>query len=253
MLFIGVRRTAMKKSIGKYALGLASITCGIYCATTAFWNGQTLGQNEITATVFGAAFASIAVGSWFILPAADKLKGLQAWIARGMWLVCLVFVLSNAIGFTATNRGEMVNSKALAIDTYTRAENNTSEARIELVEYRKNNRWTTTAGCTNASVEASKAFCATVGLARAKLAASETILSAGKPASADAASETLAWVLFANADKVRRALPVMIAAIMELAASGFMWLAFATPKRRAPKARKPAAKKARKPVLKLVA
>ena len=74
----------------------------------------------------------------------------------------------------------------------------------------------------------SKQYCEQVRNAQARLQSAAAILGQGRPASKDAGSETLAWVLGADAAKVRRSLPIFWAVILELIASLCMREAFAS-------------------------
>lgn len=214
------------------ALGLAGCGCGAYCATTAFWNGSSLAQG-VLGLVFGGAFASVAIGSWFLLSTAEhRAKAGEhgvAWYARAAWIMCIIFVLANSIGFAASHRVEVTGGKELAIAAYDRAIRLEAEAQLTLEAYRRNPRWEASRGCTDITVQASQAYCAEVKTAKAALTSAQAEQRAGRPASADAAADTIGWLLSVNPATVARMLPVLWAVVLELAASAFMWLALTGP------------------------
>jgi hypothetical protein len=101
-------------------------------------------------------------------------------------------------------------------------------AAAELNGLRTNPRWEATSGCSDVTAAQSKQYCEQVRNAQARLQSAAAILGQGRPASKDAGSETLAWVLGADEAKVRRSLPIFWAVILELIASLCMREAFAS-------------------------
>jgi hypothetical protein len=122
----------------------------------------------------------------------------------------------------------MTETRGLRIDAYERARQVEALATAEITGLRTNPRWQITSGCSNATAEKSKAYCAMVHNAQAKIEAAEAQLVQGRPGTKDAGAETIAWVLGVDEAKVRRALPIFWSLILELMASLCMREAFAT-------------------------
>ena len=208
----------------RLAIGMCGFVVGAYCAYTAFRNGQAMAA-DIDGIAFGSAFAAVVVGSWFLLPLAEEFSGIRASVLRGGWALCLAFVLVNAIGFTATHRTEGVSSRTTAIQTYDAAIAALPLAETELAAMKQNARWAATAGCTNATAEASKLFCEAIATKQSELKGIQARVNQGRPGAADAQADTIAWVMQADASTVSRALPIFMAVVLEIAASLFMFAA----------------------------
>lgn len=207
--------------MARLAIGLCGCTVGSYCALSAFRNGQNLAPG-IDGMMFGAAFAAVVIGSWFILPLS------RSPLARAGWLLCTGFVLANAIGFTATHRTGTVGEKQNSIATYNTALTGLQQATERLTAMKGNRRWESTSGCTNATVEQSVTFCNQFSATQAKADKFQAIVSAGKPATADAQADTIGWVIRADTATVSKALPIFMAVTLDVAATLFMFLALAS-------------------------
>jgi hypothetical protein len=210
----------------RLAIGMCGIAVGAYCAYSSFRNGQAMASG-LDGVAFGAAFAAIVVGSWFLLPLAEEFRGARAATMRTGWALCLAFVLINAIGFTATHRTEGVSGRATAIQTYDDAALALPSAMADLAAMKANARWQTTTGCTDATAEKSVAFCNDVKAKQADVASFQARVNAGRPGSADAQAETIAWVMRLDTITVSKALPIFMAVVLDIAASLFMFAALA--------------------------
>jgi hypothetical protein len=208
----------------RLAIGTCGVVVGAYCAFTAFRNGQTLAAG-IDGIAFGSAFASVVVGSWFLLPLAAHSPRGRAALMRLGWALCLAFVLINAVGFTANHRTAVVGGKANTIVAYDVALSGLKAAQDAIAEMKVNPRWGKTAGCTDVTVPQSAEFCGTVQAAQAELARARTVVASGKPAVADAQADTIAWATRIDSTVVARALPIFMAIVLDIAASLFIWTA----------------------------
>lgn len=212
--------------LSRLAIGICGLVVGGYCAFTAFRNGQNF-AGGVDGLVVGAAFAAVVVGSWFLLPLASVASGRRAIVTRAGWLLLVAFVLINAIGFTATHRSANVGLAAVAITGYDQALATLTTARAELDTMKANPRWTATTGCTNATAEKSVGFCGLVASRQQDVRTAQEAISRGKPATADAQADTIAWALQADAVTVSRAMPILMAVVLDIAASLFMFVALA--------------------------
>jgi hypothetical protein len=202
---------------------------GAFCVFSAFQNGSTLADGN-TARMFGAAFAATTVISWFMLPWADQLQHSgnvkEARVWRAGWVLALAFVLTNSIMFSAFHRTNMVEGNGDAITKYQGALSDKERASSDLAALKKNYRWDTTSGCSNATAEKSLAFCGEVKKVQNRLDAAAAIMLLPRPGAKDAGAETLAWVIDGDPAKVGRAMPIFWAVVLELVASLCMKGAF---------------------------
>jgi hypothetical protein len=225
----------MRKNNTRLALSLliaaGGCVAGAYSAYAAFSNGKLI-TDGIPGTMFGLAFAAVVIISWLMLPWADRraLEGCHrdAWLWRASWLMALGFVLANSVVYTVHYRTEMTEAKGLQIEAHERARQMEALAAAELNGLRTNPRWQATSGCSDVTAARSKQYCEQVRNAEARMQSAAAILGQGRPASKDAGSETLAWVVGADAEKIRRSLPIYWAVILELIASLCMREAFAS-------------------------
>lgn len=207
--------------------GACGIAAGAVCAYTAYHNGLNMDPGE-AGQWFGYGFLAIVCGSWLLWPLAGhmKLLGNDAW-ATGLkvaWVAAMLFVIGNAIMYTASHRTEAVEGRGLVIDRYTEAKAEKTRLFEELNLLKQNPAWEESKGCT-LRIKGGKRLCDSKATLEAKIDAQNAILKAGKPGSKDAGAETLAWVLNADASKVGRAWPIYIAVMLEMMASLMMKLA----------------------------
>jgi hypothetical protein len=214
-------------TLSRLAIGICGAVVGSYCAFTAFRNGQTLASG-VDGIAFGSAFAAVVIGSWFLLPLASQSPKGRAVLMRIGWALCLAFVLVNAIGFTATHRTTQVGDRNNAITSYDTALAGLAQAQERLSAMKHNARWQSTSGCTDVTVPQSVAFCDDLRATQAKADQFSATVSAGKPATADAQADTIAWMLRADAGVVSKAMPVFMAVVLDVAASLFIWVALTT-------------------------
>jgi hypothetical protein len=240
-------------AVARLAIGLCGLVVGTYCALSAFRNGQSLAPG-IDGDMFGAAFAAVVIGSWFILPLSRNP------LARAGWLLCTGFVLANAIGYTASHRTTTVGEKQNTIAAYTTAQQGLEQATERLTAMKGNRRWESTKGCTDVTAEQSITFCNDFSETQAKADKLQAIVLAGRPATPDAQADTIGWVIQADTATVSKALPIFMAVVLDIAATLFMYLALvskatpaisavvspvATPKTKSAKAKNPTARKDR--------
>lgn len=210
--------------LSRLAIGMCGMVVGAYCSYTAFRNGQMLAPG-LDGIAFGSAFSSVVVGSWFLLPLAAQSPSSRAIIMRAGWALCLAFVLINAIGFTATHRTHTVGDKANAITIYDMSLTSLKNAQERLTALKANARWAKTSGCSDATAERSIEFCRQVQQAQADVASNQAVVTAGKPATADAQADTIAWATQIDTAVVSRGLPIFMAVVLDVAASMFIWVA----------------------------
>lgn len=206
----------------------AGTVLGAACAYYAYSNGVKSAPG-FDGQVAGAVGASVTVLSWFCLPFAAHadLNGERgrAWAARSGWVLLTVFVLMNAVGFTAFHRKERVGGNEVAIAIYDRAERGLRAAEADLDMAKQAKKWSSTKGCTVAlTLDDSKTFCGNVTVIKSNIATYRDALNKGRPATADAQAEAFAPLGF-NAQRVADWNPIIWALVQELAMSLAFYLA----------------------------
>jgi hypothetical protein len=175
---------------------LGCIAALIMLAVSAAMNwqyGYSLGETEFNANVLGAASVAAdclkALLPFFIFAAWRNRNWSQAIGGTALWAVCILYALTSAIGFASTNRSDTTGSRAMQAQKYEdlRSElgrvtdqqkwldkhRSTGMIEAELDGAKQNYRWTSSAGCTNATVTASREFCESYHKLQAELAAAK--------------------------------------------------------------------------------
>jgi hypothetical protein len=233
--------------LGEAHMRILALLCGLavgaYSLPAAFLNGLNMAPG-VGGYIIGSAMVGMLGWSWLGGSWGFTLLQSRAWV-RGpivltTWIVSVVTVLALSAGFVGGHRGEAAAERQAQIERYQRAQANwqRSEAEIRAAE---------AAGRVK-----------TASARRNELHAAESTLDAGRPASADALAETLAWVTGLDAARVGMAFPVWLAVAMELAGNGaFMAWSFTGPTRTSAPVRKSKSKSKRvrgrsKPAAKVV-
>ncbi len=141
--------------------------------------GYSLGKTEFDSHIFGAASIAAdgmkALMPFFIFSAWRQRNYPQALGATALWAVCIIYAMTSALGFAALNRSDTSGVRAMQHEKY---EDLRSElTRIgeqqnwlekhrpagtvasEIEAAKQNYRWTSSQGCTNATVDKSREFC----------------------------------------------------------------------------------------------
>jgi hypothetical protein len=130
-----------------------------------------------------------ALMPFFIFGAIRNRNWSQALGGAALWAVCIVFALTSALGFAALNRSDTTGNRTLQSANYEdlRAqlaqiaqqqswlEKHRSPGMVEaeIGGAKQNVRWTSSAGCTNATVTLSREFCESYHKLQAELAAAK--------------------------------------------------------------------------------
>jgi len=165
------------------------------CVSAAMnWQyGYSLGETEFNAYVLGAASIAAdclkALLPFFIFAAWRHRNWSQAISGSALWVICILYALTSAIGFASTNRNDTTGTRALQAAQYqdlrTQLDRIKDEQKwldkhrsigmveAELKAAQQHYRWTSTKGCTNATVPLSRDFCESYHKLEAELAAAE--------------------------------------------------------------------------------
>lgn len=207
---------------------LSGLLCLAYSGLAAILNALRYGgDNEIAGVVIAMAFAAIVLGG-ALLPGVFT----AAWSAKDRagaavfalaWAACSLFIFANAAGFLAHHKGEASQSRVDAIGAHTRAETDLSVARLALDGLKAAPRWQSTKQCTEATAPQSIIFCEKVASIEAEIARLSAVLDKGRPASADAGSETLSWLTGFRPADVSKTFEIYAGVLAEMMASLFFF------------------------------
>ena len=141
--------------------------------------GYSLGKTEFDSHILGAASIAAdcmkALMPFFIFSAWRQRNYPQALGATALWAVCIVYAMTSAIGFASQNRSDTTGARAIQHEKYedlraelTRINQQQSwlekhrpagTVQAEIDGAKQNYRWTSSEGCTNATVDKSREFC----------------------------------------------------------------------------------------------
>lgn len=219
----------MERIIGtglRLLIAACGLIIGAVCAVAAYHNGVSMDAK--LGIWFGLGFAAVVCLSWLMWPAAIWSLHLgndaQAAACKIAWAPLAIFVAANAVMFVAEHRTEKVGIKTVAIEAYNEAKEEHERLIGELAVIKENPAWIASSGCTAAAYGAKK-LCERKAAVEIGIKAAKEKMDGGRPGSADAGAETLAWVLNSDPIKVGKAWPIAIALALEIAASFAMKLA----------------------------
>ena len=244
----------------RFALGfLGVLAASVLLLVSAAMNwqyGYFLGNSEFNGHILGAASAAAdglkALLPFFLFVAIKDKKFSHALAAATLWVVCIAFSMTSALGFAAHNRSDTTGERAAQVQSYSdkRGEIERLQQRLSWVpEHRpagavssdmdgmqQSRRWRSTSGCTDATAAASIAFCEQYHTLGAELAAAReadeieariaVVQSelASLPANltvtaADPQANTIASISGVPIEVVQIGLVILVAVLLELGSS----------------------------------
>jgi hypothetical protein len=162
--------------------GVGVIAALILLSVSAAMNwqfGYSLGKTQFDSHIFGAASIAAdgmkALMPFFIFSAWRQRNYPQALGATALWAVCIIYAMTSALGFAALNRSDTSGARTIQHEKYEdlRAEltrvtqqqgwlekhRPTGTVQSDIEGAKQNYRWTSSEGCTNATVDKSREFC----------------------------------------------------------------------------------------------
>jgi hypothetical protein len=219
--------------------------------------GYSLGKTEFDSHILGAASIAAdgmkALMPFFIFSAWRQRNYPQAMGAAALWAVCIIYAMTSALGFAALNRSDTSGARAVQHEKYedlrtelTRLSQQqnwlekhrpvgTVQSDIEAAK--QNYRWTSSEGCTNATVDKSREFCETYHKLGAELAFAKQADALAKRADevraklagvtangtvakvADPQAEMLSSIFGLDITRIDVAMTLLITALVELGSS----------------------------------
>lgn len=163
------------------------------CVSAAMnWQyGFNLGKTPFDAHILGAASIAAdclkALLPFFIFAAWRHRNWSQALGGTALWVVCILYALTSAIGFASLNRSDTTASREMKAERYVdlRAQldqvtdqqkwlekhRSVGMVKAEIDAAKQHYRWISSEGCTNATVTLSREFCEGFHKLQAELAA----------------------------------------------------------------------------------
>ncbi len=236
---------------------LASLILLSVSAAMNWQFGFSLGKTEFDSHILGAASIAAdvmkALMPFFIFSAWRQRNYPQAMGAAAVWAVCILYAMTSALGFAALNRSDTTGARAVQHEKYEdlRAElTSLSQQQGWLEKHRpvgtvqadidgakQNYRWTSSEGCTNATVDKSREFCETYHKLAAELAVAKqaddlgkrldvvrtklaSVTANGAPAKiADPQAQMLSSIFGLDITRIDVAMTILITALVELGSS----------------------------------
>jgi hypothetical protein len=172
---------------------LASLILLAVSAAMNWQFGYSLGKTPFDSQVFGAASVASdvmkALMPFFIFAAIRNRNWSQALGASALWCVCILYALTSALGFAALNRSDTSGTRIAQTVIYDDLRNQLNQVtqqqnwldkhrsigmvEAEMDAAKQNYRWTSSEGCTNATVTLSREFCEGYHKLHAELAAAQ--------------------------------------------------------------------------------
>lgn len=217
-------------------VGMVSLLPGAWCVKGALESGM-----EFAGPVAALGFAGIAVMCWFLPAIARTTTAQMGAVVWLLWAAGTGWVLVTAIGFAAMHRSGGVSVARNAIEAYDRAAADRSRLETELATAksdpknpsRPHPRWISTAGCSEATVPKSDAYCSEIRRLNGELLEARKALEKPRPLQADPQAASLRKIMPTLTEvEINDWWPIMAAVVSELAASLGMSVAFAPLRRR---------------------
>lgn len=253
----------------RHALGvLGVLAAAVLLLVSAAMNwrfGYSLGKSELDSQLLGLASAAAdglkALIPFFLFAALRTKQWPQAMAAALLWVVCLGYSLTSALGFSALNRADTQGARQVQAVAFADLQTELEKVRermnwvpqhrpaatvsAEMEALKQNKRWASTNGCSEATASASRAFCEQYHQLGAELAAATeadklqaridqirsqlaTTTTAVALAGADPQAEVLSKLSGQHQEIVQTALTVMVAILVELGSSLGFFVAFST-------------------------
>jgi hypothetical protein len=142
---------------------IAVLTVGL-CSTLMNWRfGLQLGNTTFDGVVLGVFSVGLDVVKWI----SPLLVGLafahRAYVRSAaallIWVSCVVYSFTAAIGFSASNREAVTLTQQLSQDQRAQARERLKRANEDQATLRSNPRWSASSACTNATLSQSVALC----------------------------------------------------------------------------------------------
>ena len=219
--------------------------------------GYSLGKTEFDSHILGAASIAAdgmkALMPFFIFSAWRQRNYPQAIGAAALWAVCIIYAMTSALGFAALNRSDTSGARAVQHEKYedlrtelTRLSQQQSwlekhrpvgTVQSDIEAAKQNYRWTSSEGCTNATVDKSREFCENYHKLGAELAVAKQADALAKRADevraklagvtangtvakvADPQAEMLSSIFGLDITRIDVAMTLLITALVELGSS----------------------------------
>jgi hypothetical protein len=245
---------------------LASLILLSVSAAMNWQFGYSLGKTEFDSHILGAASIAAdvmkALMPFFIFSAWRQRNYPQAMGAAAVWAVCILYAMTSALGFAALNRSDTTSGRAVQHEKYEdlRAEltrltqqqgwlekhRPLGTVQADIDGAKQNYRWTSSAGCTNATVDKSREFCESYHKLGAELAVAkqgddlgkrldevrgklQVATANGAPAKiADPQAEMLSNIFGLDITRVDVAMTILITALVELGSSLGLYVSTST-------------------------
>jgi hypothetical protein len=202
---------------------VAVLTVGL-CSTLMNWRfGLQLGNTPFDGMVLGVFSVGLDVVKWlsplFVGSALAQRAFVRSAAALLIWVSCVIYSFTAALGFSASNREAVAFRQQLTQDQLAQARERLKRANEDLAILRSNPRWSASSACTNATLSQSVALCHRAQEIEREMDDAQAVLSAAssqQTPAIDAQVFLLGRLLALPEDWVRNGLIVLLAVVSEL-------------------------------------
>jgi hypothetical protein len=204
----------------------AVLTVGL-CSMVMNWRfGFQLGSAPFDGVVLGVFSVGLDVVKWlcplFVGLAFANRAYVRSTAAFLIWIACVVYSLTAAIGFSASNREAVALTRQLTDEQLAQTRERLKRANEDLATLRSSPRWSASSACTNATLSQSVALCRRAQEIERDIQDAQSVLSASssqQTPAIDAQVFLLGHLLALPEEWVRNGLIVLVAVVSELVSS----------------------------------
>jgi hypothetical protein len=204
----------------------AVLTVGL-CSMMMNWRfGLQLGSTPFDGLVLGVFSVGLDVVKWlsplFVGFAFANGAYVRSTAALLIWVACVVYSLTAAIGFSASNREAITLTQRFTQDQLAQTRERLKRANEDLATLRSSPRWSASSACTNATLSPSVALCHRAQEIERDIQDAQATLSASSSRQSpaiDAQVFLLGQLLALPEEWVRNSLIVLVAVVFELVSS----------------------------------
>lgn len=216
---------------------IAVLTVGLCSSVMNFRFGYHLANSQFDGLVIGTLSVSLDIVKMaapvFATLAFSRQAYLRAISSTLIWVVCVSFSLTAAIGFSASNRDTVISARSNDAESYRRASQDRESILRDLDAMKGNRRWAATSGCTNATASKSVAFCKSVRDTENRLRSVNLVLASSRQITTDdPQASTLSRISGLSRSHVQIALVILVAVVSELVSSLGLFAVTVPPKSR---------------------
>jgi hypothetical protein len=204
--------------LSRFLILIAVFTVGT-CSTVMNWR---FGGSPFDGQVIATMSVALDVIKWLAPVCASIAYAHRAYLRAAaallIWVVCIVWSMAAAMGFSALSRDAIAAERAAESARHVRAHEAYERASADLILLKASPRWSMTSGCTNVTAK-SVELCTRLRDTERRLQEAETVLASSKQQRADPQAELLAQLVNLPIERTQVVLATWVAITTELVSS----------------------------------